>query len=87
MEGGLFLGVTNTTRFSNPSASQSSFFEQRGGDVAFAFTGGATAGARDGDAGFVFEVEFALDEATDFRLTGTGSAFNDAPRFGMCQGQ
>ena len=81
LDGGEFQGRLGGTRFSEPTASHRSSFEQRGGDVAFSFTGGASSGAPGGSASFALEVEFALDSATAFRLTGTGRAANDAPRF------
>ena len=71
----------DSPRFSNPGANQSSVFLQQGNDVAFTFNGGASAGGPDSDGSLVFKVGFSLDEATDFRLTGTGRAREDAPFF------
>lgn len=81
IEDGRFIGIARRTRFASAGARQSSSFEQIGDDVFFVSDAGVGAFGSGGSASVQFEVTFLLSEATDFRLTGTGNAMNDEPRF------
>ena len=81
VEGGIFGGITNSSRFSTPAARQTSSFSQEGDAVIFTSSGGASSGAPDSSATFAFEVEFQLSATTPYRLMGMSSVSYDAPRF------
>ena len=87
-----FLRLVDVARPSDrieASASQFSRIVEEGEDVRFEFSGGSSASPTSSaffssfriGSSFEFLIEFSIDEATGYELTGEGTSLFDGPRF------